>query len=122
MVAKLLEISIFEIVGTPYCVASGDGQKVFDRLSAILNEARPVALSFHNVVIVTSAFLNAAIGQLYGKFDEATIRALLTVRDMSGDDAQLLRRVVETAKHYFADPERIEQGIREAMGDGSDER
>jgi hypothetical protein len=113
---NLLELSVFEIVGSPFCVASDDGQKVHDRLAAAFRRKYSVRLSFHNVTIVTSAFLNAAIGQLYGEFDEARIRALLSVTDMAPEDVMLLKRVVETAKQYFADPHSFEQAIRDAQG------
>lgn len=118
---KNLEFSLFEIVGSPLCVASSDGQKVYDRLSAALKEERNVTLSFNNVSTLTSAFLNAAIGQLYGTFSDKQIRALLKVRDMQPDDLALLKRVVETAKQYFKDPQKFDQAIREAMEDGSDD-
>lgn len=117
--SKNLELSIFEIVGSPLCVASGDGQKVFDRLAAVLKESRSVTLSFHNVSTLTSAFLNAAIGQLYGAFSEEQIRSLLKVQDMQADDLALLKRVVETAKQYFKDPKKFDQAVQEAQGDDS---
>ena len=116
-----LELSLYEIVGTPLCVASDDGQKVYDRLAAALEEGRSITLSFHNITTLTSAFLNAAIGQLYGKFTEEQIRALLKVRDMPPDDMALLKRVVETAKQYFKDPQRFDQAVREATEDGSND-
>lgn len=121
MTNNLLELSVFEIVGSPFCVASDDGQKVHDRLVAALKAGHGVRLSFHNVVIVTSAFLNAAIGQLYGEVDEAQIRTLLKVSDIAPDDVMLLKRVVETAKQYFADPQTFVQAIQDAQGgDGDD--
>lgn len=116
-----LALSIFEIVGSPLCVASGDGQKVYDRLAAALKEGRSVALSFHNVTTLTSAFLNAAIGQLYGTFSEEQIRALLKVQDMQPDDLALLKRVVETAKQYFKDPHKFEQAMQDTLGDDGDD-
>jgi len=76
---KELTISIFEIVGSPLCVASNDGQKVYDRLVVTLKEGRSATLSFHNISTLTLAFLNAAIGQLYGAFSEEQIRSLLKV-------------------------------------------
>lgn len=112
-----LELSLYEIVGSPLCVASDDGQKVYDRLSSALKEGRSVTLSFHNVTTLTSAFLNAAIGQLYGAFSEEQIRDLLKVRDMQPDDMALLKRVVDTAKQYFKDPEKFDQAVRETLGD-----
>ena len=115
-----MTLSIFEIVGSPLCVASSDGQKVHDRLAAALKEGRSVTLSFHNITTLTSAFLNAAIGQLYGAFSEEQIRSLLNVHDMQADDLALLKRVVETAKLYFRDPQRFDQAVQETLGDDSD--
>jgi len=113
-----MTISLFEVVGSPLCVASGDGQKVYERLAAAFAEGRKVALSFLNVSTLTSAFLNAAIGQLYGRFSEEEIRTLLKVEDIQQDDLALLKRVVETAKQYFKDPEKFDQAVREALEDG----
>ena len=121
MTNNLLELSVFEIVGSPFCVASDDGQKVYERLATPLRAGYGVRLSFHNVIIVTSAFLNAAIGQLYGEFDEGQIRARLQVEDIALDDRMLLKRVVETAKQYFADPQTFVQAIQEAQGGGGDD-
>ena len=117
---KNLELSIFEIVGSSLCVASSDGQKVYARLAAILKEGRRVTLSFRNVTTLTSAFLNAAIGQLYGAFSAEQIRSLLKVQDLQADDLALLKRVVETAKQYFKDPQKFDQAVRETLGEESD--
>jgi hypothetical protein len=116
-----LSFSIFEIVGSPLCVASSDGQKVYDRLEAALKEGRSVMLSFHNITTLTSAFLNAAIGQLYGLFTENQIRSLLKVQGIQPDDLALLKRVVETAKQYFKNPQKFNQAVRETLGGDSDD-
>ena len=116
-----IRISMFETVGSSLCVASDDGQKVYDRLAAALKADRRVILSFHNVAVLTSAFLNAAIGQLYGTFGEKQIREQLKVEDIEQDDLALLKRVVETAKLYFKDPERFSQVVHEVLEDEDDE-
>lgn len=108
-------------MGRPLCVASDDGQKVYDRLNTALEADRKVVLSFHNVTTLTSAFLNASIGQLYGTFSEEKIRDLLTVENMEQDDLALLKRVVDNAKLYFKDPERYDQAVEEAEEDEDDE-
>ncbi len=113
-------ISVFEVVGNALCVASDDGQRVHDRLSTALKDNRNVALSFRNVTTLTPAFLNTAVGQLYGTFSEDRIRTLLRVEGMSLDDLVLLERVVDTARQYFEDPQRFEQAFREEM-DGYDD-
>lgn len=114
-------ISVFGVVGSPLCVASNDGQKVYDRLAAALKAERRVVLSFHNVSTMTSAFLNSAVGQLYEAFSEEQIRALLKVEDMEPDDLELLKRVIDTAKLYFQDRQRFDQAVREALEDDDDD-
>ena len=116
-----IKISVFGIVGRPLCVASDDGQKVYERLNTALEAGRKVVLSFHNVTTLTSAFLNAAIGQLYGTFSEEHIRNLLRVEDMDQDDLALLKRVVDNAKLYFKDPKRFDKVVEETQENGDNE-
>ena len=118
---KSVEISVFEVIGSPLCVASDDGQKVYNRLVAALSENLQVSLSFRNVSALTSAFLNTAVGQLYGEFEEDQIRELLQVEDIEPDDIALLRRVVATAKQYFQDKPAFRQALLETNEDLDDE-
>ena len=115
-----LVLSVYEVVGSPLCVASGDGQKVFERVAGAMKESKRVVLTFKNVTSMTSAFLNAAIGQLYGAFKEEEIRAFLKVQDMGQDDLALLKRVVDAAKEYFKDPKRAQSAFKSALGDDTD--
>lgn len=117
---KSLTLSVFEVVGSPLCVASDDGQRVHDRIAAAFKEGSNVTVSFLNVSSLTSAFLNAAIGQLYGSFTENEIRSKLKVKDIEPDDLALLKRVVETAKQYFKDPKRFNKAVQDTLGDGGD--
>ena len=121
MMPRDTRISVYEVVGSPLCVASDDGQRVHDRLSVALNQARRVVLSFHNVSTMTPAFLNAAIGQLYGTFTEKEIRSHLRVEDIEPQDMALLKRVAETAKLYFQDRHRFDQAVREVLEDDDDD-
>ena len=114
MSQEKVAISVYELTGSPLCVASDDGQKIYDQIAEVIPH-RAVNLSFKNVTGLTSAFLNAAIGQLYGSFDHKTIRERLTIVDMEPDDLALLKRVVETAKQYFKDPKRFDKAMDEVL-------
>jgi hypothetical protein len=119
-VKESIALSVFEIVGSPLCVASDDGEKVYERIEKAIKQDRSVSLSFNNITSLTSAFLNAAIGQLYGEFSEQEIRANLSVKDMEPDDLALLKRVVETAKAYFKNTELHKQATKELLGDDNE--
>jgi hypothetical protein len=112
-----LHINVFNTVGNAICVEVDDGEKVFVQLSTALKAGKKVVLSFMNVDMLTSAFLNTAIGQLYRDFSENTIKELLTVIQLDGTDRVLLKRVISTAKLFYKDPERLEKSINEIMGD-----
>ena len=106
---------IATIVGGPLCVSAEDGQRVYDKIAPMLEEGRRVKLSFEGVETMISAFLNAAVGQLYGHMSEEKIKALLSVTDMKGEDAALLRRVVQNAKRYFANRAKYDAAWKEEI-------
>jgi len=110
-------VRVFDVVGGPLCVSADDGQAVHDKIVPLLREDRKVAVSFEKVETMISAFLNAAIGQLYGEFPEDKIRALLSVREMSQEDLALLKRVVDNAKLYFQNRKQFDQAWKEEVGD-----
>lgn len=112
-----ITLSVFEIVGSPLCVASDDGQKVYARIAAGLKEGSNITVSFLKVSSLTAAFLNSAIGQLYGRFSEDQIRSQVKVKDMQPDDLALLKRVVDTAKQYFKDLKPFNKAVQDILGE-----
>jgi hypothetical protein len=98
-----IPIRLLEVLGKPIAVSDADGQALHDRIAPLLRSGQAVALCFSGMEITTPTFFNAAVGQLYGEFDSETIRVSLSVRDAMPDDLVLLKRVVENAKHYFAE-------------------
>jgi len=115
-----VELRIVDIVGSGFCFASDDGQKVYDAIVAQLREGRSVCLSFAGADALTSAFLNVAVGQLYGAYTQAEIRAKLTIADACQDDLVLLKRVVDRAKEFFANPEQFQTTAKGVLGDDSE--
>jgi len=109
-------VRAFDVIGSPLGVSSDDGQKVHDKIAPLLREGRKVSLSFERIETIISAFLNAAIGQLYGEFPEDKIRELFSVRDMSPEDLALLKRVVDNAKLYFKNRAQFDEAWKEVLG------
>ena len=114
-VQDLSILRIHGIVGKTICTASRDGQTVYERLEKAFEAEQPVALSFQNVSIMTPAFLNVAIGQLYGKYAEGKIDGLLSFRDITDNDLELVHIVIASTKRYFQDPVRYRKIFREEL-------
>lgn len=110
-------VNVFEKIGSTAAVSSGDGELLFKLISKALKNRARVILDFNNIDLITSTFLNAAVGQLYGTFKNPDLKRQLAVTNMANDDLVLLKKVVDRAKAYFADRKTIEMGIKEGLGE-----
>lgn len=108
-----ITIKVVDLIGSQLCISAEDGQKVFEKVLPLLKDGKPVIISFDHVGMVISLFLNVAIGQLYGSFSEDEVRALVRVEGLSGDDMELLKRVVDNAKKYYSNPKGYDAAWRE---------
>lgn len=115
-------IKLVDVVGDGLCSASEDGEKLHAAIKAALQDGKRVRLSFQGVVDLTSAFLNAGIGQLYGEFDEQTLKAsLLPPIDASPDHLFTVKRAVDRAKSFFKNEERHKAAARRIFGADDDQ-
>ncbi|HPJ27072.1 MAG TPA: STAS-like domain-containing protein [Synergistaceae bacterium] len=111
-----VKIKIADLIGSELCISAEDGQKVFGKLEPLVRAGKQVVISFENVTLLISLFLNVAIGQLYGSFSEDAIRGQLRVEGLSSDDMELLKRVVDNAKRYYANKESYDEAWLEEDG------
>jgi hypothetical protein len=74
---KTVKVTISSIVDSGICLSASDGQKVHAALHKIVSDGNRAEISFFGVSRMTTAFLNAAVGQLYGEFDERTLKSRL---------------------------------------------
>jgi hypothetical protein len=113
-----IPLKIYDIVGGPIWVSTEDGQKVYEKIVAAFKAERAVDLSFVNRQNLITAFLNAAIGQLYnGDYTEDFLRENLAAVEISDEDRTMLSRAIENAKRYFANREKYDKAWKEEVGD-----
>ncbi|WP_082342332.1 MULTISPECIES: STAS-like domain-containing protein [unclassified Shinella] len=114
---KETKISISSIVGGGICVSASDGQKVYEHVQKAVQSGDRVTLSFSGVSRMTTAFLNAAVGQLYGEFSEGTLRKRLAPPvDFEEWHLARLKMVVDRAKVYFRNQENVESILGDHAG------
>lgn len=107
-----VKISVCSIVGSPSCFSEKDAEKVYEKIKEALANDKNVELSFLNVELLTPAFLNAAIGKLYGDFPEEKIKNSLFLSNITKEDRMMVKKVVETAKIYYKDPKQLAKIIK----------
>lgn len=112
-----ITIKIFQVVGSSVAVSSGKGDEIFKLIDKALQNELTVNIDFGDIKILTTAFLNAAIGQLYSKYKSEELIQSLNLLNISDSDKVLLKKVTDRAKEYFADKENIDEIIKEAIDD-----
>jgi hypothetical protein len=110
-----------EIVGCRFCVSSEDGQKLYEAIKNAMRSEMVVSVSFKNAVDISSAFLDAAIGQLHnGDFSEEELKERLNFQDLSEEDLFILKRIILRSKYYCQDPQRADVVMCELLGEDDD--
>ena len=115
-VENAIKIMVVEIVGDNLCIASGDGQKVYEEIAVALRKGKNVILSFKNAEDITPAFLSRAIAQLYLTLPEEQIESCLSIVELEPEDEEFLEYVIRDAKEYLENPQRFAYATLETLG------
>ena len=61
-----------------------------------------IVIDFSNIDIITTAFLNNAIGKLYNIYDKEKLNQYISMKNISKSDLNLVKKVIERAKIKFS--------------------
>lgn len=98
-------------------VSSDDGDLLFRKIDDLIKEKTIVELNFEGISLMTTAFLNSAIGQLYSKYTSEQLNTHLKLKNVAEDDRILFKKVIERAKEYFKNKKGFEDSADKAMYD-----
>lgn len=103
-------ILIREIIKGDIAVSTSDGDLVHNLITNSFNNKEIIAIDFDGITIMTTAFLNAAIGQLYSNpdYSDDFLNKHLQLKNVAKEDRILFSEVVKRAKEYFRDKDRFE--------------
>jgi STAS-like domain of unknown function (DUF4325) len=113
----MLNIKVSALLSNDAALTPNAGDLLYNKIESHFKKKELVVLDFDGIRFITSAFLNASIGQLYGVFPQPFIKEHLTVENLENDDAFLLVKVVERAKEYFQDKKAIENASNNLSND-----
>jgi len=104
------DLTVKKVINSDIAVDTDAGNRVFNQLIAEFDAGEKVRLDFDGITIISTAFLNAAIGQLYsqGKYDSYFLNNSLQFINIQPEDRPLFVMVVNRAKEYFANKEKFD--------------
>jgi hypothetical protein len=109
------KLIISDIINGTSAVSSDDGQLVYEKMEKALQNDKKVELDFKDIEILTTAFLNAAIGQLYSNHTSEELNSRLKVENVSQEDLTLFKKVIHRAKEYYTNPKGFEDSANNAI-------
>lgn len=92
-------------------VSASEGQRIFELIRTALRKNKSVELDFGGINILTTAFLNSAIGQLYGEFPDDFLSRSLTLKNVLEDDLPRFKMVTERAKSFYKDENKFDETV-----------
>jgi hypothetical protein len=114
---NMKHLIIKDIINSELAVSTENGEKVFEIVDSYLMNKEKVELDFVGITIMITAFLNAAIGKLYGKkeYTPEFLNEYLKLENVDKEDRSLFKDVIQRAKEYFANKEDFEKNSNNAI-------
>lgn len=96
-------VRVSEVFGV-YCVDPADGHRLCAQVADALGKGESVRLDFSGVQVLTSSFLNPALGCLYAGFPPDVLSDRLTFEGLDTIDRALVEDVLATAMRFYQAP------------------
>lgn len=111
-------IVIKELINSDTAVSTDDGDLIYKKIDNQLSKNNTVEIDFREITIMTTAFLNAAIGQLYSSYSSETLNKNLQLINVANDDKILFKKVITRAKEYFSNKNNFNDSADNAIYGG----
>lgn len=99
-------------------VTPSEGEPIYNHIVASLKKGDNVILDFSNVEMMTTAFLNVVIGNLYKDYTSEQLKSMLSFENLSESIAFRIKKVTDNAKLFYSNEDRFNQDIEEAINGG----
>jgi hypothetical protein len=115
MEKNVILLTIKEIINRDTAVSSDDGDILFIEIDKHIKAGTIVELDFSDISLLTTAFLNSAIGQLYSIYKGDELNNSIKLKNVADEDKILFKKVIERAKEYFANKKGFEDSADKAI-------
>ncbi|MDY4251678.1 STAS-like domain-containing protein [Clostridium sp.] len=98
----MFNLKIIDVINSEFAVSPEDGDIIFDLIKEKIDKEEKIIIDFSNIDIMTTAFLNNAVGKLYNIYDKEKLNKYISMKNISKSDLNLVKKVIERAKIKFS--------------------
>ena len=96
-------------------VTPEEGTPVYETIIQAFHEGCNVTLDFSDVTMLTTAFLNVVIGDLYKDYTSDDLKTRLVLVNYSDSTANRIKRVTDNAKLFYKDKESFSKDVEDVL-------
>ncbi len=96
-------IKLNDFISCKKGITPDDGEPIYKAIVESLQQGETVDLDFADVEMMTTAFLNVVIGNLYKDYSSETLKSRLTFSNLPSAIAVRIKKVTDNAKLFFSD-------------------
>lgn len=96
-------------------VTPKEGEPINKEIRECISQGKPVVLDFEGVELMTTAFLNVVIGDLYKDYTSEQLKELISFKHLTTLDASRIKNVTDTAKLFYKDEEKFKQSVNSIL-------
>lgn len=100
-------------------IMPSEGEPIYAMIIAAFNSGSKVLLDFQNVDMMTTAFLNVVIGNLYKDYNSDQLKEKLSFANLTSSAAVRIKKVTDNAKLFYKDEKAFTQTVEEAINGNS---
>jgi len=94
-------LNIKEAIGSDYAASSDKAEIIAKLIRTSLNNNEKIVISFKDINVVLTAFLNIAIGDLYRDYTKEKIESSISFIDCNENIKRSIELTKETAEKFY---------------------
>ena len=108
-------IKIDSLITLHQGVTPDEGKPINEQIRTLIEKGKVVEIDFSDVELMTTAFLNVVIGDLYKDYSSDKLREKLRIKNISEDDARRIKKVTDTAKLFYSNKELFDKSVNDGI-------
>lgn len=96
-------------------VTPDEGKPINEEIRKCIELKELVEIDFSGVELMTTAFLNIVIGDLYKDYSSDTLKSMLKITNVEVGDARRIKKVTDTAKLFYGNEEAFNKNVDDTL-------
>lgn len=110
-----MTIKLNDFISCQKGITPGDGEPIYERIIDAFHNGDSVILDFDGVEMMTTAFLNVVIGNLYKDYTSDQLKGILSFINLPNAVAVRIKKVTDNAKLFYNDQEKFTKSVEDVI-------